>query len=71
MFLCFLGGLMVTTLRLNSLEKTFSKSVLNGNNWCPEVYMEVLKSSGFTDVRMENRRDKRIPFQAIFATAVK
>ncbi|KAA0706846.1 hypothetical protein E1301_Tti002166 [Triplophysa tibetana] len=65
------GGLMVTTLRLNSLKKAASMSVLTGDKWRPEVYMEALKSSGFTDVRMENRRDKLIPFQAIFATAMK
>lgn len=62
---------MVTTLRLDSLKKAASMSVLTGDKWRPEVYMEALKSSGFTDFRMENRRDKLIPFQAIFATAMK
>nr|XP_055045178.1 uncharacterized methyltransferase YdaC-like [Misgurnus anguillicaudatus] len=65
------GSLMVTTLRLASLKKAFSINVLTGDNWRPEVYMEVLKSSGFTDVRMENMKDRHITFQAIFATAVK
>ncbi len=45
--------------------------MFSGESWRPEVYMEALLSSGFTDVRMENKREKLITFQAIFATAVK
>ncbi len=62
---------MVTTLRLDSLIKAANMKVLTGDKWRPEVYMEALLSSGFTDVRMENKREKLIPFQAIFATAAK
>ncbi|KAG1941997.1 uncharacterized methyltransferase YdaC [Pimephales promelas] len=65
------GGTMVTTLRLKSVEKVASKNMLSGESWRPEVYMEVLESSGFTDVRMETKREKLVTFQAIFATAVK
>ncbi|TRY82183.1 hypothetical protein DNTS_000379 [Danionella cerebrum] len=67
------GALMVTTLRLDSVEKAASMKVMDhcGDNWHPEAYMEALQASGFTDIRMENRRDKLINFQAIFATASK
>ncbi|MCI4387488.1 hypothetical protein PGIGA_G00074680 [Pangasianodon gigas] len=65
------GGLMVTTLRLDRVVLFASKKVLPGENWRPEAYMEALQSCGFADVRMENRTDKLIPFQAIYATAAK
>uniref|UniRef100_A0A673GLS4 Uncharacterized methyltransferase YdaC-like n=1 Tax=Sinocyclocheilus rhinocerous TaxID=307959 RepID=A0A673GLS4_9TELE len=65
------GGIMVTTLRLDSVIKAANMKVLTGHKWRPEVYMEALQSSGFTDVRMEKKREKLITFQAIFATAVK
>ncbi|XP_073679940.1 uncharacterized methyltransferase YdaC-like [Garra rufa] len=73
------GGTMVTTLRLDSVIKAANMKVLTGDkskwrsgeSWRPEVYMEALRSCGFTDVRMENKREKLITFQAIFATAVK
>lgn len=65
------GGIMVTALRLDSVKKIASKNMFSGESWRPEVYMEALQSSGFTDVRMENKREKLITFQAIFATAVK
>ncbi|XP_058618377.1 uncharacterized methyltransferase YdaC-like [Onychostoma macrolepis] len=47
------GGIMVTTLRLDSVIKAAHMKVLTGDKWRPEVYMEALQSSGFTDVRME------------------
>lgn len=62
---------MVTTLRLDSVIKAANMKVLTGDRWRPEVYMEALQSAGFTDVRMENEREKLITLQAIFATAVK
>ncbi|KAK7128484.1 hypothetical protein R3I94_016907 [Phoxinus phoxinus] len=65
------GGIMVTTLRLVNIAKAASVGVLTGDNWRPEVYMEALESSGFTDVRMENKMENLIKFQAIFATAAK
>nr|XP_021325386.1 uncharacterized protein LOC100005854 isoform X1 [Danio rerio] len=65
------GGIMVTTLRLDSLKRTISRRALNGKIWNPEVYMDALQSCGFTDVRLEDNRDKLINFQAIFATARK
>lgn len=62
---------MVTTLRLDHIVGFASRNVFYGENWQPEVYMEALQSCGFTDVQMENRRDKLLPFQAIYATAAK
>ncbi|XP_058266882.1 uncharacterized protein zgc:194242 isoform X2 [Hemibagrus wyckioides] len=64
-------ALMVTTLRLDRVVSFASKNMFHGENWRPEVYMEALQSCGFADVRMENRTDKLIPFQAIYATAAK
>ncbi|MBN3323081.1 ERG6 methyltransferase, partial [Atractosteus spatula] len=65
------GGLMVTTLRLSSTMKAASMNILLNDNWKPEVYMEALRATGFSDVRMEDKQDKKIAFQAIFATASK
>ncbi|KAJ8393556.1 hypothetical protein AAFF_G00060290 [Aldrovandia affinis] len=65
------GGLMVTTLQLNRLAYLASKRVIPGQNWRPEAYIEALRATGFTDVRMEDRKDKDVTFQAIFATAAK
>ncbi|MBN3323101.1 BQMT1 methyltransferase, partial [Atractosteus spatula] len=65
------GGLMVTTLILSSITKAASRSILLNDNWKPEVYMEALRATGFSDVRMEDKQDKNIAFQAIFATASK
>ena len=62
---------MDTTVRLDSLKKGASMGVLTEDKWRPEVYMEALESSGFTDVRMKNKREKLIKFQAIFVSAVK
>lgn len=64
------GGLMVTTLRISTLT-VVAKYCIPGENWRPENYMAALKDSGFTDVRMEDRKTKRFTFQAIFATASK
>ncbi|XP_015197628.1 uncharacterized methyltransferase YdaC-like [Lepisosteus oculatus] len=65
------GGLMVTTLILSSITKAASRRILLNDNWKPEVYMEALRATGFSDVRMEDKQDKNIAFQAIFATASK
>ncbi|XP_078098537.1 putative methyltransferase YdaC isoform X2 [Mustelus asterias] len=65
------GGLMVTTLNLEALEKIVAAGVLKGTQWPPEPYMEVLRDTGFVDVRMEDKQDKGRTFQAIFATANK
>lgn len=65
------GALMVTTLRLDRIVRLASKKVFPGENWRPEAYMEALQSCGFADVRMENRTEKLMPFQAIYATAAK
>ncbi|XP_029975338.1 uncharacterized protein LOC115408630 [Salarias fasciatus] len=64
------GGLMVTTLR-HWLLATRAKRFMPGDNWQPEAYMAALRDSGFTDVRMEDKQDKGVTFQAIFATALK
>lgn len=64
-------ALMVTTLRLDRIVSFASKNMFHGDNWRPEVYMEALQSCGFADVRMENRTDKLISFQAIYATVAK
>ncbi|XP_028849636.1 24-methylenesterol C-methyltransferase 2 [Denticeps clupeoides] len=65
------GALMVTTLRLKSVALVASKNMLPTENWQPDIYIEALKATGFTNVRMEDRTDKNITFQAIFATASK
>nr|XP_006628440.1 PREDICTED: uncharacterized methyltransferase YdaC-like [Lepisosteus oculatus] len=65
------GGLMVTTLRHSSNKKVALLNVFLDENWKPKVYMEALRATGFTDVRMENKQDNKITFQAIFATASK
>lgn len=62
---------MVTTLRLFHVATLAAKRVMPGENWRPEAYMAALRDSGFTDVRMEDRRHKHITFQAIYATALK
>ncbi|XP_070765872.1 uncharacterized methyltransferase YdaC [Enoplosus armatus] len=63
------GGMMVTTLRLFHVATLAAKRVMPGENWRPEAYMAALRDSGFTDVRMEDRRHKRFTFQAIYAKA--
>ncbi|XP_041801127.1 uncharacterized methyltransferase YdaC [Chelmon rostratus] len=63
------GGLMVTTMRLDSVAALARKRVMPGENWQPDAYMAALRDSGFTDVRMEDRRHKLITLQAIYATA--
>ncbi|KAL4623831.1 hypothetical protein GN956_G18752, partial [Arapaima gigas] len=65
------GGLMVTTLRLKSLEIAASKGAFTVENWHPELYMEALQAVGFTNVQMEDKVDKGVSFQAILATATK
>ncbi|XP_069045867.1 uncharacterized methyltransferase YdaC-like [Lepisosteus oculatus] len=65
------GGLMVTTLRLSTNKKVALLNVFLDENWKPEVYMEALRATGFSDVPMENKKDKKIAFQTIFATASK
>ncbi|XP_076022570.1 putative methyltransferase YdaC [Genypterus blacodes] len=65
------GGVMVTTLRLLILAKLASKNVMPRENWHPEAYMSALRESGFTDVRMEDKKQKQSSFQAIYATASK
>ena len=65
------GGLMVTTLRLYHVATMAAKRVMPGENWRPEAYMAALRDSGFTDVRMEDKRHKGFTFQAIYATALK
>ncbi|XP_072553587.1 arsenite methyltransferase [Salminus brasiliensis] len=65
------GGLMVTTIRLDRVALFASKKVFPSENWRPEAYMQALESSGFTDIRMEERKHKLIQYEAIFATAAK
>ncbi|KAK0147337.1 putative methyltransferase YdaC [Merluccius polli] len=65
------GGLMVTTLRLQSVANFASKGLLPPKNWCPEAYMEALRESGFVDVRMEDVQHSNNTFQAIYATSQK
>ena len=62
---------MLTTLRLSNVASLAAKRVMPGENWRPEAYMAALKDSGFTDVRMEDKRHKGITFQAIYATSWK
>lgn len=65
------GGLMVTTLRLNLVVYFASKNTFLSENWRPEFYMEALQTSGFTNIKMVDKKDKNITFQAIYATAAK
>lgn len=62
---------MVTTLRLLHITTLAAKRVMPGENWRPEAYMAALTDSGFTDVRIEDKRHKHITYQAIYATALK
>lgn len=62
---------MVTTMRLSSITALGAKGVMPGENWRPEAYMAALRDSGFTDVRMEDKQEKNLTFQAVFATALK
>ncbi|MBN3310517.1 uncharacterized methyltransferase YdaC [Amia ocellicauda] len=65
------GALMVTTLKHSSIKTIASKSFLRGDNWQPELYMEALCATGFTDIRIQELKDGRTSFQAVFATASK
>lgn len=65
------GGMMVITLRASAIADLASKGIMPSENWKPEVYMATLRDSGFTDVRMEDKQDSLIMFQAIYATASK
>ncbi|XP_066559809.1 uncharacterized protein LOC136749418 [Amia ocellicauda] len=65
------GALMVTTLIHSSIKKSASRNFLRGNNWQPELYMEALCATGFTDIRMQELMDESITFEAVFATASK
>ncbi|XP_067913085.1 uncharacterized methyltransferase YdaC [Heterodontus francisci] len=65
------GGLMVTTLNLESLERVVGAGFLKDAQWPPETYMEALRDTGFVDVCMENKEVEGISFQAIFTTANK
>lgn len=60
---------MVTTLRLDRLVA--SQKIFPSDNWRPEIYMAALRDSGFTDVHMEDRMDRHISYQAIYAKALK
>lgn len=60
---------MVTTLRLDRVVAT--QKAFPSNNWRPENYMAALRDSGFTDVQMEDRMDRHISYQAIYAKVLK
>lgn len=63
---------MVTTLLLNRVRQFACKKILPEENSRPESYMEALESSGFSNVRMENRKHKLgVQYEVIFATALK
>ncbi|XP_068177233.1 uncharacterized methyltransferase YdaC-like [Antennarius striatus] len=65
------GSTMVATLVLNRVEIIASQGGFPGENWRPENYMAALSNSGFVDVRMEEKKQGNISFQAIYATASK
>lgn len=65
------GGLMVTTLILSRITAAGKRNLLSGENWHPDAYMAALRDSGFIDVRMEDKCDKDVAYQVIFATASK
>lgn len=62
---------MVTTLNLSRVTAAGKKNLFSGENWHPDAYMAALRDSGFTHVRMEDKQDKAIIYQVIFATAFK
>lgn len=59
----------MTTLRLDRVV-AFHKMV-QMDNWRPEIYMAALRDCGFTDVSMEDRRERHILYQAIYAKVLK
>lgn len=62
---------MVTTLILSRIAAAGKNNLFSGENWHPDAYMAALRDSGFIDVRMEDRWDKDVTYQVIFATASK
>lgn len=62
---------MVTTLNLSQITAGSKKNVFSGENWHPDAYMAALRDSGFTHVRMEDKQEKDVVYQVIFATASK
>lgn len=60
---------MVTTLRLHRVVAL--RKMLPMDNWHPETYMAALRDSGFTDVSMEDRWERHILYQAIYAKVSK
>ncbi|XP_039605946.1 uncharacterized methyltransferase YdaC-like [Polypterus senegalus] len=64
-------GVMVTTFKLHSIKKEVYFGPLRGKIWQPEPYIDVLQATGFKDVYMEDREDRGLKFNAIFATASK
>lgn len=62
---------MVTTLILSRITDAAKKNLFSGENWHPDAYMAALRDSGFIDVRMEDKCDKKVAYQVIFATASK
>lgn len=62
---------MVTTLNLSRITAAGKKNLFSGENWHPDAYMAALRDSGFTHVRMEDKKDNDVTYQVIFATASK
>lgn len=62
---------MVTILILSRITDAGKKNLFSGENWHPDAYMAALRDSGFIDVRMEDKHDKDVAYQVIFATASK
>lgn len=65
------GGIMVTTLNLDSLKKLEAEGVLTPavfRTTDPLNYMAALEGVGFADVRIEYYDYKDITYQGIFAT---
>uniref|UniRef100_A0A8C4T9W8 Zgc:194242 n=1 Tax=Erpetoichthys calabaricus TaxID=27687 RepID=A0A8C4T9W8_ERPCA len=64
-------GLMVTTIRVNTVKKAVSFGLLRGKIWQPEIYMDALQATGFKGVHMKEMEDQGQKFNTIFATASK
>lgn len=62
---------MVTTLNLSRITAAGKRNLFPGESWRPDAYMAALRDSGFTQVRMEEKEDKDVTYQVIFATASK
>ena len=58
---------MVTTLRVAQLQKHGEDGFIKELNWQPQLLMEALQRTHFTDVNMKNFQQGSTKYEAIFA----